>query len=410
MSEPSPTLAPEWRRGRSWVAALRRGATVPWTSWDQPTGSSSDEEAGSSSDRSAVPDARALAAPVLPGAQQLELLRRINLAAQARGVLRPEGLAERVLGAGLPDRSRPDLPLVGLPHDGFGPSPVAPETLPDDDLLVVVAGLLAEQLASRGTSAADRAAGGRLRPMHDLAARVRRPATLHWTGDPWARAHLGSPAGDGRARPTRTLVLAGDLATLATHAWAARCVDGGGHTLEGWLRGRLDAERLPVALDLTATAARWAGRVGVRRTVIVTDPAQLPRRLRPPAPAPVDPGVLELTRRVGRPLGVRVSAERRRDLLVRTLVPASLERRPVGPRAGVPEPWWQHLHGHAERMAADLTEAGYPVVGSLRHLVPRTGPVATGQAVATADALRRGIDLLLDPSWTTTTETKEHLR
>ncbi|MEC9052271.1 MAG: hypothetical protein VX747_07415, partial [Actinomycetota bacterium] len=75
-------------RAAAWVAHLREGGTTPWAEWagtvDGPT------------------------PPVLPGAQQLELLRRVNQRAAV-----PDALVERVLTASAAGRGRPDLELVG---------------------------------------------------------------------------------------------------------------------------------------------------------------------------------------------------------------------------------------------------------------------------------------------------------
>ena len=106
-------------RAWSWIAQLRAGGTTPWRSWT----------ATDASDQGRY----------LPGAQQLELLRRLNLAG------RPStALVERVLAASAPGRGRPDLELVGVDEARrFGPPAVDPAELSDDELLRVATGLLA---------------------------------------------------------------------------------------------------------------------------------------------------------------------------------------------------------------------------------------------------------------------------
>ena len=79
------------RRAWGWVAALRAGATTPWQEF---TGG------GDRGDR------------YLPGAQQLELLRRLNTAGQPGA-----DLVERVLTASAPGRGRADLQLVGAAEE-----------------------------------------------------------------------------------------------------------------------------------------------------------------------------------------------------------------------------------------------------------------------------------------------------
>ena len=82
----------------------------------------------------------------LPGAQQLELLRRLN----QQQLPTPE-LAERVLAASAPGRGRPDLGLVGvLPESAFGPPPVDPADLPPDELVRVATALIAEDTVAAG--------------------------------------------------------------------------------------------------------------------------------------------------------------------------------------------------------------------------------------------------------------------
>ena len=83
-----------------WVAHLRAGGTTPWLAWTDP--GAGDEPAGRA----------------LPGAQQLELLRRINLARRrAHGPVATATprtrLADRVLAAPAAGRGKADLPLIG---------------------------------------------------------------------------------------------------------------------------------------------------------------------------------------------------------------------------------------------------------------------------------------------------------
>lgn len=88
---------------------------------------------------------------MLPGAQQLELLRRINLA-HGSAPLQP-GLADRVLATTAAGRGKADLPLVGLPGSGFGPAPVDPATVGAHELLRVASVLVADDLVALGPDA-----------------------------------------------------------------------------------------------------------------------------------------------------------------------------------------------------------------------------------------------------------------
>ena len=123
-----PTTSPaKGSRAWGWVAHLREGGTTPWHDW-----SAEGPAAG----------------PLLPGAQQLELLRRLNLAAPAAG----RRLADRILAAVATGRGRPDLELVGVaPARPFGFPPVDPSELSDGELLRVAVGLVADVLAGLDT-------------------------------------------------------------------------------------------------------------------------------------------------------------------------------------------------------------------------------------------------------------------
>ena len=98
-----------------WVDHLRAGGTTPWAAWLDAAADVDDPRRG---DR------------LLPGAQQLELLRRLNEAGRPS----PD-LVERVLVASAPGRGRQDLELLGAVEPlAFGPPPIDPATLTADDL------------------------------------------------------------------------------------------------------------------------------------------------------------------------------------------------------------------------------------------------------------------------------------
>lgn len=394
--EPVPVADVDPAVAAAWCRALLAGDTTAWHAWI--------DAAHSNAAPTAAPASQAptgTAPRYLPGAQQLELTRRIGLAAQRAARSVPPGLRARVLRAGLADRSRPDLPLRGLPAPRFGPAPVDPATLGSADLLPIAAGLLAEDLAEGlAEGLVGRAADGAARSLR---------APRH-VGDPWTVLHLPRrmprrrlPRGRSRDRTLAragVLVHATALDTLAVHGWAARAVDGGDQNLAGWLRQRVDAHSLPPALDVVSIAGRAAQEVGVRRTVIVLDPAAA-GLAEPPAVRPAD---IELARRVGRPLGLLVPAAQRRDLLVHGLLPR-IAARPASPRSApipepIPEPWGEHLRAHADRMITALRRAGYPVLGSLDRLRP-SAAVGAGSPLSAPDvldeALEIAIALLLDP-------------
>src|SRR3954447_16344628 len=103
MTEDTPGV----RRAWGWVAHLRSGGVTPWRDWSGE----------------GDPHGR-----ILPGAQQLELLRPLNVAAGggAEGTVSAE-LATRTVEASAPGRGRPDLELEGAVAPlAFGPRPVDP--------------------------------------------------------------------------------------------------------------------------------------------------------------------------------------------------------------------------------------------------------------------------------------------
>ena len=234
-------------RAWGWVAHLRDGGTTPWSGWGSRAGA--DEQSGR----------------YLPGAQQLELLRRLN----QRRLPSPE-LAERVVGASAPGRGRPDLGLVGvLPESAFGPPPVDPGDLPADELVRVATALIAEDVV---------AAGDPLEPRTPRLLR-RRYRNL---GDPEVTDTVrdalvadGRPPGGRRA----TVVIAGtDLASMLVHTWTARAMGGGVRPWPEWLAAQIRRGRPPERIDLAARAESWASRAGPNRVhVVIDDPRRVAR-------------------------------------------------------------------------------------------------------------------------------------
>ena len=350
----SPTQASG--RAWGWLALLLDGSVTPWR------------------ESTATAEPRL---PFFPAAQQLESLRRLNVAAATAGRRVSPELARALLLDGITDRNRGDLRLVGEDEWPFGPPAVQPSLLPARDLLPVVAGPLARRLAALPER------------------RPRRPLPLvrgvRLDGDPWAAAvaHLRQTA-RGRSRTgRRAVVLTDDFGTVALRAWGHQAVSGGVLGPQDWLSNRIRPEGPPPALRLAKQAQRVAAEVGVRRTLVVVGP--LPVAGLPPTP-PFDPVAVDLARWVGRPLGVLVSPERRRHLLLESLVPQAT--RAAGPLT-VPAPWHDLLTAYAERQRSLLRGAGYPVLGSLDGLLP--APVSATAFHRDDDVLDRALELLLDP-------------
>ncbi|HEU5036844.1 MAG TPA: hypothetical protein VFT70_07560 [Nocardioides sp.] len=362
MTEDTPGV----RRAWGWVAHLRAGGTTPWRDW---TGEGE-------------PRGR-----VLPGAQQLELLRRLNRA----GAPGP-ALAARVLDASAPGRGRPDLELEGAVDPlAFGPPPVDPAGLPDDELLRVAANVLAEGLVASGEPDA----------RHHPRPRLWR-TRYRLVGDPVladpVRAALVAQGRPPGGRGSTVLVLGTDVGSMVAHAWTARSLAEGAPVWRDWLSACTRGRALPRRVDLLRTARAWTDRVGPERVRIVLDPAELPRLVggrRPlPGPHPLSADATDLARRIGQVLGLLVVPGRRRALVHQTLLPRLLAEE--GPPLVVPPEHTDWLHTRAVRVRDGLLEAGYPVHGDPDRLLPtaRAGVPEPSDAGVLALAMR----LLLEKS------------
>ncbi len=364
-------------RAHGWVAHLRGGGTTPWLAW---TGT-------------------APAGP-LPGAQQLELLRLINLARESGAGTRGghdqthTRLADRVLAAPAAGRGRADLPLVGLDVPAFGPRPVDPAGLGAPELLRVASVLLAGDLVALGPD----------------------PVAGSWPRSwprPWRRRFrlVGDPVTVGalradllsRGRPeggpgTRVVALGGPLDELLARTWTQRCFETGAKPWSEWLRFWRERDQLPARADLFASLQRSHPRRSSVR--VVTDVDQLPRQLgvrRLPHVSVPGSDQTELARRVAAVVGLKVPAADRPGLM-RTFQ-QRIPHTGVAPVA-VPARHQDWVAASAERMARDLSRAGYPVVGDLADLAPRATP-DPGRPDE-RQVLDLAIAMVVDPRWRTT--------
>lgn len=349
----------------AWVAHLRAGGVTPWAAFAGTAGGASPS---STSEPASEPTSEGV-----PGAQQLEALRRLNLTG-----LPSAALVERVLRADLVGRGRGDLGLVGEPHGRFGTPPVDPAELSAAELLRVLAGLLAEDVVSAGVPP---------RPA-DHRPRFRRVRYL-LAGDPWLavpmRAELtrrGYPPGGGRAI---TYLVGRDLGSMLVDAWTRRALVDGAATWEQWLRKLRRADRLPPRADLTRQARWWATRVGPENVRIVTDPALMPEILHLDRPLPQPPvlaaDALDLARRVSPLVGLFAGPGRREELMLQGLLPrlADVPGAPVG----VPERFRRWVGRRARLVHAELTSGDYAVIGDPDRVLgtPPAGASPSEEAV-----------------------------
>lgn len=324
-------------RAWGWVAHLRDGGTTPWSEWGSLAGA--DEQSGR----------------YLPGAQQLELLRRLN---QRR--LPPPELAERVLGASAPGRGRPDLGLVGvLPESGFGPPPVDPGDLPADELVRVATALIAEDVV---------AAGDPLEPRTPRLLRRR----YRLVGDPdVAEVARDALVADGRppgGRRATVVVVGTDLFSMLVHSWTARSLGAGVRPWPEWLAAQIRRGRPPERVDLAALAEKWSQRVGSSRVhVVIDDPRRAVRlagRRRRVTPAPpLSADAVELARRTAPVVGTLVTPERRSALMRHRLRPV-LAAYP-GPQLRIPPRAKAHLVRQTADLRRRLAAGDYAVHGAL---------------------------------------------
>jgi len=348
-----------------WTAHLKDGGTTPWAAWSAPA-----EPQGSA----------------VPGAQQLELLRRVNL------VGRPwPALTEAVLEVDPPRRSRPALPLAGRPAvPDHGPRPVDPAELDDHDLTRLAAVLLARDLATRQVRPPRR---GWSRPW-----RIR----YHLLGDPEhttpLRRHLAA-----RGRPPggyggRVLVIGTDTGRMLVDLWTAHCFRNGAVPWHAWMGRRAHRGSLPTPVDLHLLARREFDRPVPNRVHVVTDPALAPRlvgvRRGPEVPQAMAASAVDLGRRVSAQLRPLATPDRRARLLADVLRP-QLAHEPGLPLV-LPAEHRDWVAGEADRLHQQLLHARYPVHGDPALVLPvdRAGI----EAPVVSDTLALAIRLLLETS------------
>lgn len=352
-------------RAWGWLGHLRAGGVTPWADW------------------------RGEATPghLLPGAQHLELLRRVNAVRRP-----PEALVERILGANAVGRGEPDLPLTGVDGSRFGPAPVDPAALPAEELLRVAVGLVAEDLAAGGLPEPSAAATTTTRVLTRL--RRRRYRLL---GDPLVsgllRDELIAAGRPPSARPDVLVLIAGPLDRLLAGAWIDSCFSTPAISWDGWLGKWQRLDRLPPRVDVGARAAELARGGRGRRVHVVLD-TDAARRLvgAPAAPAPLVPPAPagEVARRLHGPLGLLVPAHDR-DLMIRHRLRPLLASAPDATVA-VPERHRAWVDRQAARLAERLARAGYAVPGAAADVRRVPEGVATGPE----PALDLAIACLLD--------------
>jgi hypothetical protein len=368
---------------RSWVEHLRAGGTTPWPRWVRDAG---------------VEPARPtkVAAAGVPGAAQLELLRRLNTI----GPL-PHRV-DHVLGRPGPGRGPVHL---RLPLEPLGPP------APRKEVLRVAAGVLADLAAQLPPAAPER----RRR-------RARRPRPVDGVpsfvleGPPVTVAELrvrlaaaGVPEHEPRSSwlgarrdpgPSIAVVLVAPLDEALRQAWANRVQHGAGRAWARFVGQWAGRGSLPPSAAVDRTVDHWVGRLGADHVHLVpVDPAtESPDRLAarvtevlgvgvrvgtgvegadgvgPTDPERLAPAVVDVLRRVNVVLPfVSQPADRapRRTALVALL--RDLEGDPEPPDLPKRERAW--VARTANRLVDTLADSGCPRHGDLdaaRAIGPRT--------------------------------------
>ena len=326
---------------------------------------------------------------VLPGAQQLELLRRLNLAGSSA---RPTGSN----GPGLDSPtacSPPPLPVAGSRtwrSSGWATSPYGPRPVDPRDAAGRRAGPGRHQRARRGRR-------------RRSACRLRRVACggsgTAGTGSPATRSRPPPCATTSRAvvarrvgrRPRRWSSAARSTRCSPTCGPAAASSAAPAAGWSGCASGS-SATTCPPRIDLPAVAARHA------------QPADRPRPLEAAAAScayvachrPSRPGAdaAELARRIATVVGLLVPPDERADADDAHRCCRGCPRR-TAPPVGVPDEHREWVRAAAERMARRLSRAGYPVVGDPAVLVPTEAPA--GPSVAPTElVLELAVRMLVD--------------
>ena len=363
-------------RAWGWVGHLRTGGTTPWREWR---------------------DAGPATGPALPGAQHLEVLRRINLLAPA-----PAALADAVLATRPAGRGQQELDLVGAGRvagsgRAFGPPPVDPAEIGVGELLRVATGALADLAAatSRRRPAwpvpgpeSDGLAGAPARR------RARLPRSYRLIGDPLLVAgYEGQLRAQGRPPARRAwlarrhvLVLA-DAATMLGDAWTVAARHGDGPTWPAWLRqvsGGGRPGRAGPPLPVPPRPRSPGRRVVAFEAAEVEHALPLPVPLR--EPLRLSHAAVHVSRRVSAVLRSMFEADRRRALVDEVLLPWLAEADPRGPAPGVPRRYRPWLRGEARRLRDRAVRAGYRVADDdwqrLRPAPPRAAGVDEGEVLA----------------------------
>ena len=375
---------------RTWAQHLRSGGSTPWAAWPAVAPASSGD---------------VLTGP-LPGAAQLEVVRRLAAARdRLPGRLEREDftcLADTVLSGSGPGRGLGELPVTGpdLAPAGFGPRAVDPADVPEEELIRVCVGVLADLLP--------------VTVPPPVAAPGRHPRRRPRRRRPWRRAFrlVGAPddveslrtslAARGLVeggRSPRVLVVGTDVEAMMRQVWTARVRAGGDTRWQRLWSRAAGRDTLPVRIDLPRVADHWARRVGAHKVHLVLgrdldsvhcaagEALGLPDlavHIGHPAVPPWSSASVDLLRRLNAVLNIRldlVRADALRDGVLPDLLADSGDGQDDPLRA--PDRYREWSRGRAAGIAKDLATCGYAVHGSLEDLAPGIDDASPGTPVRT---------------------------
>lgn len=357
----------------SWTEHLRSGGSTTWADW---------VASGAGADAKVPPGW------VVPGAAQLEFLRR----AAAGGV--PDGLTELadvVLGRSGPGRGLAQQPLA-WPGGGAGPRlfgapPTDPSDVPVDELVRVGVGALTELLLRPAVGHRERTSvRRRLLTRTPAFALAGAPVTTSAV-----RRALGAAGHAEGGRSPRVLLFAEPLDRALAQVWSARVQRGAPVRWEGFVERWSHRAALPPSVDVPALARRWADRVGAERVHVVVAPATyddatrtaaevIGVRTEPPGALEavflhprwkdLPPAAVDLARRVNAVLNVRAAGPARAAAVARLVLILEAADGPGGTLT-IPGRFQDWTRQRARRLAEDLRSGGYSVHGDLDRVVPQ---------------------------------------
>jgi hypothetical protein len=353
-------------RVRAWAAALRAGSTQVWREFrDGPPAATGPSHSGS------------FGSGPLPGAAQLELVRRLSTASGAAADLPDFGeLADLVLATSGPGRGLVDVPL---PWPGStvttGTPPVDPDALPPAELIRAATGVLVPLIESVPLTPGTRPARSRW-PWRRGFTLLGAPTTVALVRS----ALLGAGLREGGPRSTY-FVLGGPLDDLMAQRWAGRVRAGAAMRWSRMWRAAQANDRLPPGIALPTIAAHLADEFGADRVhvVLANDPAAtlavVAGVLRAPAGEVLPRSEVlatDLLRRLNPPLTLAVGEKERRRLIDRVWPEIAGGEEPTS--LGVPAAQFEWAVACAERMTAALATGRYAVHGDPALVVPVRRP------------------------------------